>query len=64
MLNIRVPKNEPKKQRTITIEDSLWVFAGEVGRGNFSAGIQFILRQAYEAAGASEEAKAEKRRDA
>lgn len=58
-MQTRAPENEPKRPHTISIEDRLWNFAKDVGHGNVSLGVRFILQQAYEAAEATSEEGAE-----
>lgn len=45
---MKAPVNERKISASITLEPSLWEFAKEVGRGNTSYGIRYILQRAKE----------------
>lgn len=40
---LKAPPNERKQPRTITLPQHLWDFAKEVGDGNTSKGVRYIL---------------------
>lgn len=44
---MKAPVNERKTAVSITLEPSLLEFAREVGHGNISYGIRYILQEAY-----------------
>lgn len=44
---MQAPTHEPKHRRTISLEDRLWQFAKQVGHGNVSLGVRFILEEAF-----------------
>lgn len=44
---MKAPVNERKTTVSITIDPTLLEFAREVGHGNISYGIRYILQQAY-----------------
>ena len=44
---MKAPVNERKTAVSITLNPSLLEFARDVGRGNISYGIRYILQQAY-----------------
>lgn len=44
---LQAPINERKVSNSITLPPKLWDFAREVGNGNVSYGIRYILLQAY-----------------
>lgn len=44
---MKAPVNERKTAVSITLEPSLLEFAREVGHGNISYGIRYVLQQAY-----------------
>ena len=43
---MRIPKYEYKESHTITVPPSLWTLAKQIGRGNASAGITYLLERA------------------
>lgn len=51
---LQVPISEKREQHSITIPSHLWQFAKQVGRGNASAGISYLIEQSYNQASRKE----------
>ena len=47
-MSIELKPREPAGNHSITIEDSYWQFAKQLGNGNASAGIRKALYEAYD----------------